>query len=129
MSARLLKRGRLGTPLPLLEPSSTPTTCDLQLDTRHPLATGAYSATRQLQEWKQARVPMVRMCANARLRRVPFGAHPNRTFLRTYFHPALFRGVVGADLLEPGSTFKPDQPGIALQEKAVSQRQINDSAP
>ncbi|MCT0201927.1 penicillin-binding protein 2 [Synechococcus sp. CS-602] len=130
-SARSMKRGADGTPLPAGLEAGVLYTDDLRLqltlDTR--LQQVAYQAlTRQLKEWKAKRgVAMVMDVRNGEMLALASAPtyNPNRFW---DFSPALFREWSVQDLYEPGSTFKPINLAIALQEKAVKPSdKINDS--
>ena len=121
-SIRKLRRGADGTPLPDGLQAGVLYTDDLRLqltlDAR--LQQVAQQAlAKQLKQWKAKRgsamVMDVRNGEMLALTSIP-SYEPNKFW---QFSPGLFREWSVQDLYEPGSTFKPINLAIALQEKAI----------
>ena len=129
-TVRSLRRGADGTPLPDGLQAGVLYTDDLRLqltlDAR--LQQVAQQAlTRQLKQWKAKRgaalVMDVRNGEMLALASAP-SYDPNQFWK---YSPALFREWSVQDLYEPGSTFKPINLAIALQEKAIqADGKVND---
>ncbi len=121
-STRWMRRGADGTPLPAGLQPGVLYTDDLQLqltlDAR--LQQVAQQAlTRQIRQWKAKRgAAMVMDVRNGEMLALASSPtyDPNQFWK---YSPGLFREWSVQDLYEPGSTFKPINLSIALQEKAI----------
>lgn len=128
--SRSLRRGADGTPLPdNLSPGTffgDDLRLQLTLDSRlQSLAAKALAA--QVKKWKaQKGVAVVMDVRNGEL--LALASTPTYDPNRYWdFSPALFREWSVQDLYEPGSTFKPLNLAIALQEKAINANdKVND---